>query len=98
MNLLIGSSVATVRLRRKEEYRLQHGHLWAFSNEIDDVSHGEGAMLANCFSASGAFLGSALYSSHSLIACRLLDRSLRAEQLTAAWLQDRVGVAVELRR
>jgi 23S rRNA (cytosine1962-C5)-methyltransferase len=98
MNLLIGSSVATVRLRRKEEYRLQHGHLWAFSNEIDDVSHGEGAMLANCFSAIGAFLGSALYSSHSLIACRLLDRSLRAEQLTAAWLQDRVGVAVELRR
>ena len=97
MDLLIGSSVATVRLRKKEEYRLQEGHLWAFSNETDEVLHAEGALLADCFAASGAFLGSALYSPHSLIACRLLDRSLRAEQLTESWLRERLQRAVELR-
>ncbi|MBI4456435.1 MAG: class I SAM-dependent rRNA methyltransferase [Acidobacteria bacterium] len=98
MQLLIGEDVATVHLRKKEELRVRAGHLWIFSNETAEVLHKEGALLANCFSAAGEFLGSAFYSPHSLISCRLLDRNLRAEQLCVAWLQQRLRTAIDLRQ
>jgi 23S rRNA (cytosine1962-C5)-methyltransferase len=98
MQPLIGTSIATVHLKKKEDLRIQNGHLWVFSNETAGVQHTEGALLANCFSAGGAFLGSAFYSPHSLISCRILDRALRAEQLCVEWLEQRLGSAVELRQ
>lgn len=98
MPLLIGTNVATLHLKKKEDLRLRTGHLWVFSNEVEEILHDEGALLANCFSASGEFLGSALYSSHSLIACRLLDRQRRAEDLSREWLCRQIHAAVELRQ
>ncbi|HEY2930582.1 MAG TPA: class I SAM-dependent rRNA methyltransferase [Acidobacteriota bacterium] len=98
MTLLAGSSVATVRLKKKEDLRLGSGHLWVFSNEIAALQNSDGALLANCYSAGGVFLGSAFYSPRSLISCRLLDRRLPSEELTLQWLKDRMGAAIEFRR
>ena len=62
MQPVIGSKIATVHLKKREDLRLQGGHLWVFSNELASVQHAdEGTLLANCFSAAGEFLGSAFY-------------------------------------
>ncbi|HEY3130037.1 MAG TPA: class I SAM-dependent rRNA methyltransferase [Acidobacteriota bacterium] len=99
MQPFVGSKIATVHLKKREDLRLQGGHLWVFSNELASVQHAdEGTLLANCFSAAGEFLGSAFYSPHSLISCRLLDRSVRCEQLSREWLERRIRNAVDLRR
>ena len=95
---MAGFSVATVTLKKKEELRLRSGHLWIFANEIAELRNADGALLADCYSAGGAFLGSAFYSPHSLISCRLLDRHLVSEALNLDWLRDRLRAAIEFRR
>jgi len=63
-------------LKPKEHHRIQKGHLWVFSNELEslprDIASGETVKL---FTHDKKFLGTGFYNSHSLISVRLLTRT-----------------------
>ena len=68
-------------LKPREERRLQAGHLWIFSNEVDVVATPLAAFapgqVAAVTSSKGRFLGYASVNPHTLIAGRILARSAR---------------------
>ncbi len=89
-------NLPAVVLRRREERRLQRGHLWVYSNEVDtgrsplkDFAPGDPV---NVVASGGRPLGSGYVNPHSLICTRLishrpdvrLDRTLLAARLRAA--------------
>ncbi|HSX20680.1 MAG TPA: class I SAM-dependent rRNA methyltransferase [Gammaproteobacteria bacterium] len=67
----------TLRLNPKADYRLRNGHVWIYSNEIDNSLHdlkkltpGQLAIIEN---AAGKALGVAYVNPNTLICGRLLD-------------------------
>lgn len=68
------TEVLTLTLKPKEEERLYAGHLWAFSNELQQVPKAEPGTLAVLKTAGGAVVGTGFYNPHSLISLRLLSR------------------------
>src|SRR5579871_6851340 len=68
-----------LRLKRGEERRLKAGHLWVFSNEVDNeatplTGFAAGAVV-RVVSDREAFLGYAYVNPHALICARILSRS-----------------------
>ena len=65
-----------IRIRNKEELRLQRGHLWAFSNELLDLPKdlAAGSIVTLVRERDGAPIGSGFYHPNSLISFRLLTR------------------------
>jgi len=67
-----------LRLRPREERRLQAGHLWVFSNEVDvaatPLTAFEPGQCVQVWSSRDRFLGYAYVNPRSLIAARLLGR------------------------
>ena len=89
-----------LRLKKGEDKRLRHGHLWVFSNEVDvkatplaDFAPGEQVTL---LSAQGKELGSAYVNPASLICARLYTRAANTP-LDATLLRARLQAALELR-
>jgi 23S rRNA (cytosine1962-C5)-methyltransferase len=66
-------------LKPKEHHRIQKGHLWVFSNELEnvprDIAAGETVKL---FTHDRKFLGTGFYNPNSLISFRLLSRNEEA--------------------
>jgi 23S rRNA (cytosine1962-C5)-methyltransferase len=102
------SSIAlpVLRLKRGEDRRIRAGHLWVFSNEIDNVAtplvHFEAGVAVQIQSDREQFLGLAYVNPHALICARIvsrdpaqhLDRGLIKQRLTAALaLRVRLGAA-----
>ncbi|MEE4254827.1 MAG: hypothetical protein V2I50_12370, partial [Desulfuromusa sp.] len=88
-----------LRLNRHEEKRLQGGHLWIYSNEVNTMTTplkqfqpGEQVRVE---SHSGKFLGTAYVNSHSLICARMFSREPRALDYTL--LLHRLEQALRLR-
>ena len=91
----------TLILKKNEDRRLRRGHLWVFSNEVENLGDGFApGTLAHLQSKSGRFLGVAYVNPHSLICARLLtredqpiDRGFVAERVAAAaaWRDRYVG-------
>ncbi|MCU7495951.1 MAG: class I SAM-dependent rRNA methyltransferase [Ignavibacteria bacterium] len=68
--------LAQVYLRKNEEHRLKHGHLWVFSNEIGKLEgEAQNGDMVELFDSRNNFLGTGFYNKNSLIAVRLLSRS-----------------------
>ena len=100
-----GTPSATVelpvlRLKRGEDRRLRAGHLWVFSNEIDndatpltDVAVGA---VVRVLSDRDLFLGYAYVNPHALICARILSRS-PVHPPERSWLEHRLKVALALR-
>ena len=68
-----------LQLKRGEDRRLRAGHLWVFSNEVDNVAtpltaFAVGAQ-ARVHSDRGQFLGYAYVNPHALICARIMARS-----------------------
>lgn len=65
-------------LKREEERRLQAGHLWIFSNEVDvdatPLAAFEPGAQVQVRSHAGRFLGYAYVNPHTLISARLIGR------------------------
>ena len=87
-------------LKKNEQRRLQAGHLWVFSNEVDtrktqlsSLQPGETVVVQ---AASGKSLGTAYVNPHSLICARLFSRTPNA-RLDAALLERRLRSALQLR-
>jgi 23S rRNA (cytosine1962-C5)-methyltransferase len=87
-------------LKRGEERRLLAGHLWVFSNEIDNertplAAFAPGAM-AQLRSHRNAFLGYAYVNPHALICARILSRAA-TQPIGPELLARRLGSALALR-
>ena len=89
-----------LRLKRGEDRRLRAGHLWVFSNEVDneatpltDIATGS---IARVLSDRDAFLGYAYVNPHALICARILSRS-PVHLPDRSLLEHRIKVALALR-
>ena len=90
----------TLRLKKREERRVQNGHGWIFSNEIDTtqtplkgLDPGSPVTLET---ANGKFLAHAYVNPHSLIAARVTSRRAN-EPFNATVLRARLQQALNLR-
>jgi 23S rRNA (cytosine1962-C5)-methyltransferase len=59
-------------LKKNCDRRLNYGHLWVFSNELENVPKLEIGSIVNVISNNGSDYGKAFYNPLSLISCRLL--------------------------
>jgi 23S rRNA (cytosine1962-C5)-methyltransferase len=70
------SFMHSLYLKPKEHHRIQKGHLWVFSNELEnvprDIAAGE---TVNLFTHDKKFLGTGFFNPNSLISFRLLSRN-----------------------
>ena len=92
------AELPALRLKRNEDRRLNAGHLWIFSNEVDTqqtpltkFSAGE---LVRVLAHNDRALGLAYVNPKSLISARLLDTWKIPD---AAWFAARIRHALELR-
>ncbi|MHB1686865.1 MAG: class I SAM-dependent rRNA methyltransferase [Ignavibacteriaceae bacterium] len=63
-------------LRKNEERRINAGHLWVFSNEIEKLEDtADNGDMVEVFDSRNNFMGTGFYNKNSLIAARLLDKT-----------------------
>ena len=94
------AALPELRLNRGEERRIEGGHLWIFSNEVDTArtpltAFAAGAQ-ARVVSSRDKFLGYAYVNPHALICARLLSRDPRYPP-SRSLLVHRLQVALALR-
>ncbi len=93
--------IPELRLRRGEDRRLNAGHLWVFSNEVDTEATPLTAFvpgdLVQVVSDRSRFLGYAYVNPRSLICARILSRDSR-HPIDRSLIVHRVQVAMSLRR
>ncbi|RPH94301.1 class I SAM-dependent rRNA methyltransferase [candidate division KSB1 bacterium] len=86
-----------VTLRRGADQRLRAGHLWVFSNELQDgfqsLIPGEIVAVQD---SRGYLLGTGMVNPHSLITVRLLSRKL--VQIDESFLSTKINAASDLRK
>jgi 23S rRNA (cytosine1962-C5)-methyltransferase len=83
-------------LRKNEDRRITAGHPWVFSNEIRETHGAPGAGdVVEVRNAGGKPLGVGFYHPHSLIAVRMLSRSV--VEIDGTFLGDRLLRAAALR-
>src|SRR5580658_2881204 len=89
-----------LRLKRGEDRRLRAGHLWVFSNEIDNEATPLTALpvgsIVRLLSDRDQFLGYAYVNPHALICARILSRSAM-QPPDRSLLVHRLRVALALR-
>ena len=94
------AALPELRLKRGEDRRLRAGHLWVFSNEVDNdatplTDFAVGA-LVRVLSDRDLFLGYAYVNPHALICARILSRS-PVHPPDRSLLEHRLKVALALR-
>jgi 23S rRNA (cytosine1962-C5)-methyltransferase len=90
------SSLSIVKISRRGAKRLQEGHVWVYRSDIisaDGVGPGTAVGITD---ERGKFLGTALYSSASQIAVRMI--STRAVSDVQSLLRERIQAAVNYRQ
>jgi 23S rRNA (cytosine1962-C5)-methyltransferase len=100
-NPVISPPLPVLRLKRGEDRRIRAGHLWVFSNEIDNaatplVSFKAGAAV-QIQSDREQFLGVAYVNPHALICARIVSRN-PAQGLDRSLISERLRVALALRK
>jgi len=95
-----GPAPVRLRLKKREERRVEAGHLWVFSNEIDTsltplkgIEPGSAAILE---SATGKFLAHAYVNPASLICARVTSRN-KSQAFDTSALAIRLRTALSLR-
>src|SRR6266705_3688857 len=84
-------------LKKKEDHRVVAGHPWVFSNEIQEIKGDPGiGDVVELRAASGLSLGIGFFNPHSLIAFRMLSRTL--EEVDYGFFERRISTALDLRR
>ena len=94
------NATPVLRLARDQDRRLRAGHLWVYSNEVDNEATplkafepGELVALEN---AQGRWLGLAYVNPHSLICARILTRC-REQVIGQGFFVQRIRTALALR-
>jgi 23S rRNA (cytosine1962-C5)-methyltransferase len=84
-------------LKKNEDRRIRKGHLWAFSNEIEEPErqplNGE---VVKVFDSYNNFICNAFYNKNSLIVLRALDKESKFDFYTYA--KEKILSAYELRK
>jgi 23S rRNA (cytosine1962-C5)-methyltransferase len=92
------AQLPALRLKRNEDRRLQAGHLWVFSNEVDTgqtpLPKFEPGEIVRVLAHNDRALGLAYVNPNSLIAARMLQTWHLPD---AAWFAARLRVALKLR-
>lgn len=94
------SDYAVVRLKPKTERRIQQGHPWAFSNEIemDEAARGlPPGVPVRLETANRKALGIFLFNRHPLIAARRISRNANS-MIDSTFLEGRLRHALALRQ
>jgi 23S rRNA (cytosine1962-C5)-methyltransferase len=83
-------------LKSKEDRRVVAGHPWVFSNEIREIK-GNPVIgdVVELRAASGLSLGIGFFNPHSLIAFRMLSRTI--EEIDYGFFERRIKAAIDLR-
>ncbi|HWW19837.1 MAG TPA: RlmI/RlmK family 23S rRNA methyltransferase, partial [Steroidobacteraceae bacterium] len=94
------AEIPILRLKRGEDRRLRAGHLWVFSNEVDndatpltDIATGS---IVRVVSDRDLFLGYAYVNPHALICARIVSRS-PVHPPDRSLIEHRLKVALALR-
>lgn len=89
----------SARISRRAADRLRAGHLWVYRSDIEELPDQEAAgALVTILDSRGAPLGTALYSSASEIALRLISPEPNLTRPNyLAGLRSRIEAAIELR-
>jgi 23S rRNA (cytosine1962-C5)-methyltransferase len=92
-----GNELKAITLKPREDNRIQNGHLWVFSNEIQsalkDYEPGEIVAVQN---ADGHFLGIGYVNPHSLISIRLL--TTQEQEIDYQFFEQRMQSARQRRQ
>jgi 23S rRNA (cytosine1962-C5)-methyltransferase len=92
------AELPALRLKRNEDRRLQAGHLWIFSNEVDTqqtpLTRFKAGELVRVVSHHDRALGLAYVNPKSLISARMLETWQLPD---VAWLSTRIRAALSLR-
>lgn len=92
--------MTVLRLKKREERRVQSGHDWVFSNEIETqttpIKNLEPGSAITLETANGKFLAHAYVNPHSLITARVTSRRA-GRPFTATALRERLERALSLR-
>jgi len=98
--LPVTDTLAPLRLLKNEERRLRAGHLWAYSNEVDNQATPLKAFApgqqVQLLAHNGKSLGNAYVNPNSLICARLVSRDPRYS-LDRSLLIHRLNIALALR-
>jgi 23S rRNA (cytosine1962-C5)-methyltransferase len=90
-----------LRLKRGEDRRIAAGHMWVFSNEVDNAGTPLTALptgaLVQIQSHRGQFVGYAYVNPHALICARIVGRD-PAHPIDRALISQRLEAAIALRR
>jgi len=93
-------TASTIRLKKNEDKRLKQGHMWIFSNEIDNqvspLKNFEAGQVVTVEAANGKAIGVAYVNPNTLICGRLLSRNPKV-QFNQAFLKKRIQAAQALR-
>ncbi|GAC1665438.1 MAG: class I SAM-dependent rRNA methyltransferase [Steroidobacteraceae bacterium] len=92
------AELPALRLKRNEDRRLQAGHLWIFSNEVDTqqtpLTKFQAGELARVLAHNDRALGLAYVNPQSLISARMLETWTVPD---VAWLAARIRTALAVR-
>ena len=92
------AQLPALRLKRNEDRRLQAGHLWVFSNEVDagqtPLPKFKPGELVRVLAHNDRALGLAYVNPKSLISARMLETWSVPD---AAWFAERIRIALLLR-
>ncbi|WP_130536689.1 class I SAM-dependent rRNA methyltransferase [Thiomicrorhabdus indica] len=90
----------SLRLKKNEERRIKQGHLWVFSNEVDNsvtpLKEFEAGQEVVIEASNGKPLGMGYVNPNSLICARILSRSAKV-QFNQKFLKRRIQEAQQLR-
>jgi 23S rRNA (cytosine1962-C5)-methyltransferase len=89
--------VRVLKLKKNEDRRIRAGHLWIFSNEVENLNQDlEPGEIVDVVSRGGNYLGRAYVNPHSLICGRLLTRG--KETIDEEFFASRIRRALDFRR
>lgn len=86
-----------VYLKKNRHKRIENGHNWVFSNEIEQIKDNpETGDVVFVRKTDGHFLGLGFYHAHSLISVRMLSR--KETEINESFWEERFRTAIELRK
>src|ERR1043166_313247 len=92
----LASSNPIVKISRRGAERLKSGHVWVYRSDVVSADGVEPGALINVADDRGKPMGTALYSTASQIAVRMISRDAVAD--FPALLRQRIADAVEYRK
>ena len=94
----LANSIPVITVNHRGAARLRGGHLWVYRSDLVPPAEAPAGSLVHVHHERGRRLGSALYSSASQIAIRLLTGDEISEEQLPSLLRERIAAAVRFRQ